>query len=79
MNKLDLTKTVVSFVVGSGATKIITSIVKNNVQPENVTETVTVFAGGTVLGMMVADVSKKYTDTKIEEVASWWRENVRKD
>lgn len=78
MTKLEITKAVTSFVVGAGTSKIITQIIKNNTSPENVTETVTMTAGAVVLGMMVADVSKKYTDTKIDEIADWWTKNVKK-
>jgi len=79
MNKLELAKTAISFVVGAGTSKIVTTIIKNNVQPENVTEQVTTVVGSVVLGSMVADASKKYIDTKIDEIATWWKENVKKD
>lgn len=79
MNKLELTKTVVSFVVGAGSSKIINTIIKNNVAPENLTDTITVTAGSIVLGSMVGDISQKYTSAKIDEIASWWKENVKKD
>lgn len=78
MNKLELAKMAVGFVVGSGTSKIVTTIIKNNVQGDNLTEQVTIVAGGITLGMMVSEVSKKYTDAKIDEIASWWRENVSK-
>lgn len=79
MNKLELTKTVVTFVVGAGTSKIVKTIIKNNVQPENLTDSITVTTGSIVLGSMVADVSQKYTSAKIDEIANWWKENVKKD
>lgn len=78
MTKLEITKTAVSFVVGAGTSKIVVSIIKNNTQPENLTDTVTMTAGAIVLGTMVADVTKKYTDTKIDEIADWWTKNIKK-
>lgn len=86
MNKLEIAKTAVGVVVGSGTTKIITAIVKNNIQirqaadavAPKVTDKAAVAAGAFVLGAMVADISKRYTDTKIDEIATWWTENVTK-
>lgn len=78
MTKLEIAKSVTSFVVGAGTSKIITQIIKNNTQPENVTDTVTMTAGAVVLGMMVADVTRKYTDAKIDAAADWWNANVKK-
>lgn len=78
MTKLDLAKGVTSFVVGAGTSKIITQIIKNNTSPENVADTVTMTTGAVVLGMMVADVSRRYTDAKIDEFAHWWQTNIKK-
>lgn len=79
MTKLEIAKGVTSFVVGAGTSKIITQIIKNNTQPENLADTVTMTAGAIVLGTMVADISKRYTDAKIDEIAHWWQTNVKKD
>ncbi len=78
MTKLEIAKSVTSFVVGAGTSKIITHIIKNNTSPENLTDTVTMTAGTVVLGMMVADVTRRYTDAKIDEAAAWWNKNVKK-
>lgn len=86
MNKLEIAKSVTGFVVGTGTTKIVMAIVKNNIQirqaadavTPRVTDKVAVAAGACVLGAMAADASKKYTDTKIEEIATWWAENIKK-
>ena len=76
MTKLDLTKKAVSVVVGLGTSKIVGDIIKNNVSPEKTHEIVTVYAGSFVLGSMVADISRQYTDQKIDEIAKWWTENI---
>lgn len=70
MNKLDLFKNIVSTVVGIGTTKIVSTIIRNNVEPETPVEHVTVYAGSVVIGAMVADASKNYTDTKIDEAVA---------
>jgi hypothetical protein len=78
MDKLDITKSVASFLVGAGTSKIATDIIKNNVVPTNLYQKVTVVGAGVVIGMMAADGTKKYTTTKIDEAAAWWNENVKK-
>lgn len=78
MNKLQLAKNVTSVIVGFGTTKIVGTIIRNNVAAESLTDKVTVTAGTYVLGAMVADLSKRYTDAKIDEVAAWYKANVKK-
>jgi hypothetical protein len=78
MTKIEVTKNVVSFVVGIGTSQIVKTVIKNNVQPENLIEKITVTAGAVVLGSMVADASRKYTDDKIDELVAWWNTNVKK-
>lgn len=78
MTKLDITKTVVKIVVGSGTAKIIQGIVRNNTAPDGVTDTVAITGGCVVLGMMVGDIAGKYTDARIDAAAEWWKTNVKK-
>lgn len=78
MTKLELTKTVVNIVVGTGTTKIVSNIIKNNTNAETITDTVTMAAGSVVLGSMAADASKEYTSDKIDKIADWWHENITK-
>lgn len=77
INPLAITKGVVSFVVASGTSKIIGSIVRNNVSPEKVSETVAIYSATVVLGAMAADATKKYTDKTIDEIAQFYNENVK--
>jgi hypothetical protein len=77
MNKLDIAKKAVSFVVCAGTTKIVHQIIVNNSQPKSTADLVSMTAGGFVIGAIVADASRKYTDEKIDEIATWWNENVK--
>jgi hypothetical protein len=77
MEKIALVKLAVSAVVGAGTSRIVSGIVKNNTSPEKVTDVVSIVAGTWVLGGIVADVSKKYTDAKIDNAVDWWNENVK--
>ena len=77
MTKLDLTKTAVSIVTGMGATRIVSGIIRNNTNPKTLTDQVTIMAESFVLGSMIADISSRYTDAKIDEIVDWWKKNVR--
>lgn len=79
MREIELAKNITSAIVGIGTSKIVHTVIKNNVAPENALDTVTVTAGAVVLGSMAADASKKHTDAKIEELVSWWKTNVTKN
>lgn len=76
MTKLDLTKLVVSTVVGIGTAQIVHAIIGNNTQPDTLPSQVTVGAASVVAGYMAADISKQYTDQKIDEIAHWWKTNI---
>ncbi|QGJ89667.1 hypothetical protein SEA_ODESZA_56 [Gordonia Phage Odesza] len=69
MLNLNTIKLITSTIVGLGTTKIITTIIKNNVDPQNAVDAVTITAGSFVLGGMVADASKQYTDKTIDNIA----------
>ncbi|ADD81064.1 gp066 [Rhodococcus phage ReqiPoco6] len=68
MTKLEMLKLAVSSIVGVGTSKIVRSIIANNVEIDSPVDQVTVTAGSFVVGAMVADASKDYTDAKIDEI-----------
>ena len=74
MNKLEIAKTAIGFVVGAGASKITHTIIANNVRPERVIDKITVTAGSIAVGMMVADASKSFTAKKIDDIVKSFRE-----
>jgi len=76
MTKIDIAKKMVNLVVGIGTSKIVSSIIQNNVRPEKVTDKVTVACASLVLASMAVDFTKLYTDDKIEEISDWWISNV---
>jgi hypothetical protein len=78
MNKLEIAKTVVSTIVGVGTAKIVGSIIGNNTSPETVIDKMTITAGTFVLGSMVADITKRYTDAKIDQIAAFVEEARQK-
>jgi hypothetical protein len=86
MNKIAAVKLVTGLIVGSGTSKIVKTIIENNVDiriainntPLKVLEKVSVAAGTLVIGAMAADVSRRYTDNKIDEAIAWYDENIKK-
>jgi len=79
MNKTDLAKAVTSFVVGSATATVVRQIIQNNTDPEKVVDKAAVIIGSYVLGCIAADASKKWTDTKIDEVVAQWMKWKSKD
>ncbi len=79
MTKTDIAKKAVSLVIGSGTAKIVGGIIRNNTDPETITDTVTIAAAQVTIGMMVADAASRYTDEKIDELLSWYNANVKKN
>lgn len=78
MNKLAIVKKAVNLVVGAGATRIVAGIIANNTAPTKLTDKVAILAAAFVLGSIAAEIMTKYTDTKIDELAQTWKENVTK-
>lgn len=68
MTKTDLVKRLVSFVVGSATAAVVKEIIKNNTDPEKVTDKAAVIIASYVLGAIAADASKAWTDAKIDEL-----------
>lgn len=77
INPLSVTKFAVSAIVGSGTSKILGAIIRNNVTPEKVTDQVAIAGATFVVGAMVAEKTKEYTDRQIDEIAAWYQENVK--
>lgn len=75
---LAIAKKAVNVVVGAGASKIVKGIIENNTDPSKLTDKVAIVGATFVVGAMVSDATSKYTDAKIDDLASWWNENVSK-
>lgn len=73
MNKIDIAKTVISTIVGTGSSKIVHGIIANNVPIANNIDKVTVASASAVIGYAASDISKNYTNAKVDEVVAWWK------
>jgi hypothetical protein len=78
MNKIEFAKATTTFVVGLGTSKIVHQIIRNNTNPENVIDTVTMFAGSVAIGSLVADATRAHTDAKIDEMVTWYNATFKK-
>lgn len=75
--KLGIAKGVVSLVVGSGISSIVVGVAKNNTSPEKVHQKVAIVSGAFVVGAVLADKAKEYTDQQIDDIADWYNKNVK--
>ena len=73
MNKTAAFKLVTRIVVGAGTTTISNSIIRNNVSPDNIFQTVSVAVASVVIGSMASEATKSHTDAKIDEVVEAWK------
>lgn len=76
MDKLAITKKIISTIVGIGTTKIVSGIIENNVDTDTTFQKVTVASASTALGYAVSEYTSEFTDSKIDELAAWWNKNV---
>lgn len=77
-SKIEITKTVVSFIVGVGATRIAKAIIDNNTEDEEkLHNRVAINSASLVLGAMAAERAKDYTDAKIDEIVEFWDTKIK--
>lgn len=79
MTKLDITKIVVTTVVGIGASRIAQNICLSNSPMESMPDKVMAHSAALVVGMMASEVTRKYTNAKIDELAGWYNSNIKKN
>lgn len=79
MNKVDAVKLVARIVVGAGTTHISNSIIKNNVQPSNMIETISTAVASVVIGSMASEATKSHTSAKIDAAVEAWNKTKSKE
>jgi hypothetical protein len=78
MIKIDTVKAVVGLVAGYGASRIAKMVIEKNTEDEErLHNRAAVFSAEVVIGMAVADATRRYTDAKIDEAVEWWNENIK--
>lgn len=73
MNKTAVVKFAARLVVGAGTTTISNSIIKNNVEPRNLIENISVGVASAVIGSMASEATRRHTDTQIDAVVNAWK------
>lgn len=79
MNKLAAFKLVARIVVGVGTTTVSNSIIKNNVEPANLIEQISVGVASVVIGSMASEATKSHTDTQIDKIVDAWNSKSSKE
>lgn len=78
MQKLDIFKGAVGFVVGAGVNHIVSGVVDSLVPQTNPYQKVVVFAGKMGIGMTTGAIVKKHVNSEIDEMADWYNKHVVK-
>lgn len=76
MTKLELGKSIMGVFVTAGVSKIVSSVVENNVFTKTKFDKVIVFCGRVAISSAVSEFSKRNLERKIDEAITWWAENV---
>ena len=77
MDKIEIAKNVVKIVSGLGVTRIVGSIVANQAHVSTLPQKICVVVASGVIGSMAADAMGEYTDEKIDDVVTWYHQNVK--
>lgn len=79
MTKTEFAKAAAGVVVGFGTANLIKQIIKNNVNPDSVSDKAAVLIGSYVLGAIAADAAKEWTDAQIDSIIAQWTKLVKKN
>ena len=75
-DKIYITKRIVSGIIGYGTSKIVHQVIKNNTEIETTRDWVGITSTRYLAAYVAADMSKTYTDAKIDEIVDWWKKNI---
>lgn len=76
MKSVAIAKKIVTTIVGIGTTKIIKSMIENNVDTDTIYQKVTVGSASVAIGYAVSETTSEYTDRKIDEAVALWQKHV---
>lgn len=78
MTKTKIAKEITSFVVGHSVGAVIVTNIHQNTTPITPRQKAQLYIGAFVIGQMVTEKAHAYTDQKIDEFITWWKEDVKK-
>lgn len=74
-NFKSVVKTVVKWTVGASVGTTVTKVIANNVDPEDRAEKAQAYVGGAVVGYMAAEAAEDWTDSKIDDLFSFFKKS----
>jgi hypothetical protein len=74
MSKLQTAKNVTTVVTGIGASTIVAQAIKNNTQPTNLFQKVTMTLGAVAMTGIAADAASKYAGAKFDEFVAAYKQ-----
>ncbi len=77
IDPLKATKFAVNIIVGAGTSTIVAKTISSNVSQDNIKEQITVPVASLAIGAMVSDITRKYTDAKIDEIVHLWNTQIK--
>lgn len=69
VNKFAVAKAAINLIAGAGVSKVTNDIIRNNTTVETTADSVLVWAGSVVIGMIAADAGSKTVNAKMDEIA----------
>lgn len=76
MDKIDIAKKIAGCVVAAGVSRIVGGFIKNNTDPQGLTDKVAIGSAALVIGSMAAGATKAHTDQMIDHVIKTYNEIV---
>lgn len=76
INYIKLAKGIASFIVATGTSAIVKTIIKENVEPKNRFSAISVAVGTFAIGGLVSEHAVKYTMRRIDKAIASWNEHV---
>jgi hypothetical protein len=78
-SKTAVAKNVVSLVVAGGVAKVVSGVIANNTDPETTPQAIEIGAASIVLGAVLADHCRRYTDTCIDQIVAAFKGTATPD
>lgn len=66
MSKIQMLKIVTRILVGAGTTSVTNSIIRNNVEPTNLFQSISVGVAAVTIGSMASEATKEHASTQID-------------
>jgi hypothetical protein len=73
-NKVETTKKIARFIVGTSVGYVANAMIKNNITPEKRRHKAEAAVGGLVVGIMASEMAEAWIDEKIDVVVKSWND-----